>query len=157
MELDPQPTIQQLQQQLQQRDLLVQQLSQELFRLVQQPSSAPNPDQNYLQQQLNQAHSQIEAQQQEILELRQLNGQLSDRQQELEKMMAELPNVYQAKFAERMVQIKQKVELLQRENRQLHIELQSVNYRLATRIRPQKIELPNVHPVAVHPAVALHG
>ncbi|MDX1977915.1 MAG: hypothetical protein SFT94_09590 [Pseudanabaenaceae cyanobacterium bins.68] len=145
VDLDPQQTIQQLRQQLEQRDLLVQQLSQELFRLVQQP--APSPDQTILHQELSQARTQLEAQQQEILELRQLNTQLSDRQQELEQMVAELPNVYQSKFAERMVQIKQKVELLQRENRQLHIELQSVNYRLATRSRPQKIELPNVQPL----------
>ncbi len=53
----------------------------------------------------------------------------------LEQVVQELPTLYRKKFNERIVPIKEKVGQLQRENRQLHAELQSVSYRLAVRNR----------------------
>jgi chromosome segregation ATPase len=156
--------VQQLRQELNQRDLLVQQLSEELFRLVKDNAGmTPNPEivkhqtqaQEQMVQQLSQklaatqeelSHTQmlLHAHQQEAENLRQENASLSDRAKELEQIVEDLPNVYRAKFAERMLQIKDKVEMLQKENRQLHGELQSLSYRLATRSRPQRLELPKV-------------
>ena len=58
--------------------------------------------------------------------------------------MQELPEVYRQKFGERIGPIKEKVEMLQKENRQLHAELQSVSYRLAVRNRQSKgLDLPS--------------
>jgi predicted nucleic acid-binding Zn-ribbon protein len=60
-------------------------------------------------------------------------------------VVQELPGVYRQKFAERIEPIKEKVEQLQKENRQLHAELQSVTYRLAMRNRKaQGLDLPTV-------------
>jgi chromosome segregation ATPase len=154
----------QLRQELQQKDLLVQQLSEELFRLVKDNAGmSANPEivrhqaleneQNAsqfsqklaaTQDQLSYAQMQLETQQHETTELRQANTELCDRQRELEQVVEELSAVYRAKFAERMLQIKAKVEMLQRENRQLHAELQSLSYRLANRSRPLRLELPRV-------------
>jgi len=160
--------IQQLRQELQQKDLLVQQLSEELFRLVRDNAGmTANPEivkhqaleQEQIVSQLSQklaatqeelSHTQmlLHAHQQEAADLCQENATISDRQKELEQIVEDLPNVYRAKFAERMLQIKAKVEMLQKENRQLHAELQSLSYRLATRSRPQRLELPRVQPLS---------
>jgi chromosome segregation ATPase len=155
-----QSQVNQLQQELEQRDLLVQQLSEELFRLV-KGNSAFMPSQElldhhhaeikYLTEKLSAADDQIaearqllEERDNEIIDLRQEVQDMGDRTRMLEQVVAELPNVYKAKFAERMIPIKQKVESLQKENRQLHIELQSLSFRLASRIRPSRLELPHV-------------
>ena len=61
--------------------------------------------------------------------------ELTDRSQMLEQVVQELPEVYRQKFSERLAQVLEKVEMLQKENRQLHVELQSVSYRLAVRNR----------------------
>jgi chromosome segregation ATPase len=148
----------QLKQELEQRDLLVQQLSEELFRLV-KGNSAFIPSQEISEQhaenikiltnklasvedRLFVAHTQLMDRDREIIELRQSVQELTDRAKMLEQVVQELPNVYRNKFAERMVPIKQKVEALQKENRQLHIELQSLSFRLSHRVRPQRLELP---------------
>jgi hypothetical protein len=55
----------------------------------------------------------------------------------------ELPNLYRQKFADRMAPVKEKVSQIQRENRKLHAELQSVSYRLAMKSRQAgKLDLP---------------
>jgi chromosome segregation ATPase len=150
----------QLKKELEQRDLLVQQLSEELFRLV-KGNSAFIPSQEISEQhaesvkvltnklaniedQLFVAHSQLMDRDREIIDLRQAVQELTDRTKMLEQVVQELPNVYRNKFAERMVPIKQKVEALQKENRQLHIELQSLSFRLSHRVRPQRLDLPKV-------------
>jgi chromosome segregation ATPase len=157
-------TVQNLRQELQQRDLLVQQLSEELFRLVKDNAGfTPNPEitkqyaeehdevVNQLsrklsatQQELSQTQMLLQETQQEAEELRRQGAEVGDRNKMLEQIVEELPNVYRAKFAERMLQIKGKVEMLQKENRQLHAELQSLSYRLAKRSRSPRLELPIV-------------
>jgi hypothetical protein len=58
-----------------------------------------------------------------------------------------MPGVYRQKFAERLAPIKEKVAHIQRENRQLHAELQSVSYRLAVRNRQTNhVDLPSFVP-----------
>jgi hypothetical protein len=65
----------------------------------------------------------------------------------LEQVVQELPTVYRQKFSERLTTVKQRVAELQRENRQLQAELQSVTYRLAMRTRrSQRLELPSLNP-----------
>lgn len=155
-----QAEVSRLNDELQMRDQLVQQLSQELFRLVKGNTGfTPAPEvserhQTQLQalreqlhgveQQVNFYQEQIAERDTEIYQLRQSVQELTDRSRMLEQVVQELPGVYRQKFAERIEPIKEKVEMLQRENRQLHAELQSVSYRLAVRNRRAKgLDLPN--------------
>ncbi|MGF1568288.1 MAG: Npun_F5560 family protein [Nodosilinea sp.] len=141
------------------RDQLVQQLSQELFRLVKGNAGfLPSPEvseqhqaeMSALRDQLRGVEKQIDFYQgqmaerdAEVLQLRQTVQDLTDRSRMLEQVVQELPTVYRQKFAERMATVKQRVADIQRENRQLQAELQSVSYRLAVRTRrQQRLELP---------------
>jgi chromosome segregation ATPase len=143
--------ISQLRQDLQLRDQLVQQLSQELFRLVKgntnftPPKSEPEIDLSQLQalrdqiqaveQQVTFYQEQITNRDTEIYQLRQSVQELTDRSRMLEQVVQELPQIYRRKFEERMTPVRDKVTILQRENRQLQAELQSVSYRLALKNR----------------------
>jgi len=149
-----------LREELQMRDQLVQQLSQELFRLVKGNTSfMPQPEVSerhqaelrMLREQLHEVEQQVTFYQQqiaardaEILQLRQSVQELGDRSQLLERALEEMPQIYRRKFAERMEPVKEKIERLQRENRQLHVELQSVSYRLAVKTRrtSSRLDLP---------------
>ncbi len=140
-----------LREELTMRDQLVQQLSQELFRLVKGSATiAPQPEPSEqqasevrsLREQLRGVEQQVSFYQQQITErdaeirqLKQSVRELGDRSKMLEQVVQEMPRIYREKFAERMVPIKEKVARIQRENRQLHAELQSVSYRLAVRNR----------------------
>jgi chromosome segregation ATPase len=143
------------------RDQLVQQLSQELFRLVKGNAGfVPSPEVSEqhqaelsaLREQLRSVEKQIDFYQEqlaekdaEVLQLRQTVQELTDRTRMLEQVVQELPTVYRQKFAERMAAVKQRVAEIQRENRQLQAELQSVSYRLAMRTRrSQRLELPTL-------------
>lgn len=148
-----------LREELQMRDQLVQQLSQELFRLVKgnasfTPAPALSEEQQVgmrnlqeqlqnVEQQLAFYQEQISSRDTEIYQLRQSVQELTDRSRMLEQVVQELPQVYRKKFAERMIPVREKVASLQQENRQLHAELQSVSYRLAVRNRQStRVELP---------------
>ena len=152
---------------LEQKDLLVQQLSEELFRLV-KGNTAFLPSTEFHEQhsdemrflskklamvenQLIATQAQVKERDREAVALRQEIQEMGDRNRMLEQVVQELPNIYRAKFAERIMPIKQKIESLQKENRQLHIELQSLSFRLAGRTRrpvpqQQRLELPRVMP-----------
>jgi chromosome segregation ATPase len=150
-----------LQEEVKMRDQLVQQLSQELFRLVKGSGQEATPaattqGQNeqlqLLHGQLAEVEQQVEFYQQQIAERdrelvqqRQTVQELNDRARMLEQVVQELPEIYKQKFAERLKPVQERVEMLQRENRQLHSELQSVSYRLAQRSRRQSgnLDLPN--------------
>lgn len=149
-----------LQDELQMRDQLVQQLSQELFRLVKGNAGAlPSPDVTErqhaeiralrdqlqgMEQQMQVYQQQVSDRDAEIYQLRQSVQELTDRSRMLEQVVQELPGIYRKKFAERMVDVREKVARIQRENRQLHAELQSVSYRLAVRNRRTNfIDLPS--------------
>jgi chromosome segregation ATPase len=162
-----------LNEELEMRDQLVQQLSQELFRLVKgnttfmpkpEASSRQMAEIRLLQEQLQEVEQQVTFYQEqitsrdaEISQLRQSVQELSDRSQMLEQVVQELPQIYRQKFAERMVPVKEKVAMLQRENRKLHAELQSVSYRLAVRSRNRThIDLPSF-PRSVSGSMATFG
>lgn len=155
-----QTEVSRLREELQLRDQLVQQLSQELFRLVKGNANfLPPPEvseQHQAQMQVLREHlrdveeqvtfyqEQISDRDGEIYRLRESVQELTDRSRMLEQVVEELPRVYRQKFAERMEPVREKVELLQKENRKLHSELQSVSYRLAVRNRNiTRIDLPN--------------
>ncbi|NER49582.1 MAG: hypothetical protein F6J86_33305, partial [Symploca sp. SIO1B1] len=88
----------------------------------------------------------------EIYQLRQSVQELTDRSRMLEQVVQELPQIYRQKFSERMIPVREKVAMLQRENRQLHTELQSVSYRLAVRNRNiTRIDLPSFSPMGGSP------
>lgn len=153
-----------LREELQMKDQLIQQLSQELFRLVKgKPTFIPQPEgcERYkaqiqalqeqlrgVEQQVSFYQEQIAARDAEIYQLRQAVQELTDRSRMLEQVVQELPGVYREKFAERMAPVKEKLAELQRENRQLHAELQSVSYRLAVKSRRStgKLDLPSFSP-----------
>ena len=167
MSLAKNPTPQELQaevarlnEELQMRDQLIQQLSQELFRLVKGDGNllpAPELSERHqaqmtalreqlqdMEQQVKFYQGQIAERDTEVYELRQSIQELTDRSRMLEQVVQELPGVYRQKFTERLNEVMDKVELLQRENRQLHAELQSVSYRLAQKTRrPSGLDLPS--------------
>ncbi|MGF1602294.1 MAG: Npun_F5560 family protein [Thermosynechococcaceae cyanobacterium] len=140
---DPSPLEQELQhlkQQLAARDLLVDQLSAELFRVIQAnppllaPAAAslrsPSPTHS-LQQELEALGEQIEFYQKQIDDrdnqishLQASCQSLSDRNQQLEKLIQELPEVYKSKFSDRLDQVKNKMQSLQTENQRLYSQLQ---------------------------------
>lgn len=149
-----------LREELQMRDQLVQQLSQELFRLVKgQSNSTPSAalserHQNEMrvlreqlqavEQQVGFYQEQIASRDTEIYQLRQSVQELTDRSRMMEQVVQELPHIYRQKYLERLQPIKEKVAQIQQENRRLHAELQSVSYRLAVRTRRvTQIDLPN--------------
>ncbi len=158
----------QLQQELQLRDQLVQQLSQELFRLVkgnsnfipQKEVSEGNQDQllalreqlQAVEQQVLFYQEQITTRDSEIYQLRQSVQELTDRSRMLEQVVQELPQIYRRKFEERIAPVREKMAILQKDNRQLQAELQSVSYRLALKTRTTShsgIDLPNFpHPAS---------
>ncbi|MBD2580001.1 Npun_F5560 family protein [Oscillatoria sp. FACHB-1406] len=149
-----------MREELQLREQLVQQLSQELFRLVKgnanfmpQPevSERHQSEMRALREQLQEVEQQVKFYQQqitvrdrEIYQLRQSVQELTDRSRTLEKTIQEMPQIYRRKFAERIAPVRERIEQLQRENRQLHAELQSVSYRLAVKNRRtnSKVDLP---------------
>jgi len=88
-----------------------------------------------VEQQVTFYQAQIADRDSEIYQLRQTAQELGDRSRMLEKVVQEMPHIYREKFERRLAPIKEKVSLVQRENRQLHAELQSVSYRLAVRSR----------------------
>jgi chromosome segregation ATPase len=158
-----------LREELQMRDQLVQQLSQELFRLVKGNASlmpgsevserhmaeirALREQLQGVEQQVQFYQEQIATRDTEIYQLRESVRELTDRSRMLENVVKELPRIYHKKFAERMAPIKDKVARIQRENRQLHAELQSVSYRLAVRNRrTTQIDLPSFPRVGVSSA-----
>lgn len=149
-----------LREELNMRDQLVQQLSQELFRLVKgNVSTAPTVELTERQQaemrtlrdqlqgveeQVTFYQDQITERDSEIHKLRQSMQDMTERSQMLEQVVQELPRVYHEKFEQRMALVREKVAMIQRENRQLHAELKSVNYRLAVRHRQtNQLDLPS--------------
>ncbi|MEB3293767.1 MAG: hypothetical protein VKJ24_11465 [Synechococcales bacterium] len=149
-----------LKEELHARDQLVQQLSQELFRLVKtQGNATPQPlsaerdlaeiralreQMQGMEQQVSFYQAQIAERDSRISTLEQSVQDLADRSQRLEQVVQELPNLYRQKFAERMTPLKDKVVQMQQENRKLHAELQSVSYRLALRSRKAgQLDLPS--------------
>ncbi len=140
-----------LREELAMRDQLVQQLSQELFRLVKgnqdfMPTpelSAQHQEEVLLlrkqlhnqEQQVALYQTQVETQDEETYQLRQNAQELTDRTRMLEQVVQELPRIYKEKFAERMTAVKDRVGKIQQENRELQAELQSTSYRLAVRSR----------------------
>ena len=148
---DLQTEVVRLREELSMRDQLVQQLSQELFRLVKgntlntpqaESSASHHHEIQSLREQLKGVEQQGDFYQTQITErdveiqnLKSSVQEMRDRAQMLEQVVQEMPGIYKEKFAERMIPIKEKVARIQRENRQLHAELQSVSYRLAVRNR----------------------
>jgi DNA repair exonuclease SbcCD ATPase subunit len=135
---------------LQLRDQLVDQLSQEVFRLIANhpPNGTPpsaDPE-NYpsqlerLNAQIAEIDEQVQFYQKQLgtrdTEIHQLQNKLrtvTERNQSLEQLLQELPELYREKFAQRMKPVKEKVEQLQRDNQKLQAQVQTLTYRLAVR------------------------
>lgn len=146
-----QTEIARLKEELAMRDQLVQQLSQELFRLVKgNQDFLPTPEvseqhqqevkllrdqMRKLEEQVSFYQEQIDSKDEETAQLRQTAQELTDRTRMLEQVVQELPKIYKEKFAEKMSAVKERVAKIQQENRELQAELQSTSYRLAVRNR----------------------
>jgi chromosome segregation ATPase len=147
--------IAQLRQQIQFRDQLVAQLSSELFRMVKTyPPALPasvsvsatslssnysavktqeeslHEDLRHLEAQIEFYQGQIDKRDVEITRLQKSCQSLSERNQLLEHIVQELPEMYRQKFTDRLDLVKSKVQTLQTENRRLSTELQHVNAQL---------------------------
>ncbi|MCS6959940.1 MAG: hypothetical protein RMK91_07805 [Pseudanabaenaceae cyanobacterium SKYGB_i_bin29] len=158
METNLQQEVERLQQELAQRDVLIEQLSEELFRLLKgnvafmPQARAETKELDLAQEQIQTLETELAAAQnllaakdEEIANLKAQIQDMSERIRRLEKIVQEMPAIYKQKFTERMLPIKAKVEMLQRENRELHMELQTLNYHLTKNIRPKRLELPLVN------------
>jgi chromosome segregation ATPase len=140
-----QAEINHLQEEVELRDQLVQQLSQELFRLIKGHPRLTGTSHSEAQE-LHRLKGQIQAQEAEILQLRQVLHDLTERSRLLEQLLQELPQVYRQKFEARMAALKEKVAIIQQERQELYAQLQTVQAnRLA--LPPQRsyrnVELPN--------------
>ncbi len=159
----PQSVVQELnrlRQQVKLQDQLVEQLSTELFRMVKThppllsaaTTTAPataNPaeaalrsDLKRLEQQIEFYQSQIDKRDVEITRLQKSCRLLGDRNQTLEQIIQQLPEVYRQKFTDRLDSVKTKVQTLQTENRRLSSELQQVNARQLPESNSTKLSLP---------------
>jgi chromosome segregation ATPase len=156
-----------LRQQLQAREQLVQQLSAELCQvMVNHPTcfldseemrspTSSQEEQQALRQQVQELEAQISFYQGQIshrdLEINQLRDSvhdLSDRNDMLQKVVQELPEVYRQKFSERLAQVKAKLQALQRENLHLQAQLQGAGGKLAVRSAPpENIDLATFPPL----------
>lgn len=152
---DMQTEILQLNEQLQLRDQLVDQLSTELYRMIKtnpaalppaqgiaiteksEPSLPPSPisdggalrpDITTLESQIEFYQAQIDKRDAQITHLQNSCQSLSERNQMLERVIQELPEVYRQKFSQRLDQVKTKVKFLQLENRRLYSVLQDSNH-----------------------------
>jgi chromosome segregation ATPase len=140
----------QLRQHIQVRDQLVEQLSTELFRMVKTyPPALPastsagmskpsipssqiehdvlSTDLRHLEEQIEFYQGQIDKRDVEITRLQKSCQVLSERNQLLETIIQELPEMYKQKFVDRLDLVKSKVQSLQTENRRLNSALQQVN------------------------------
>lgn len=150
---DLQTEIAQLRQELQIRDQLVDQLSQELFQLIQGHPEWVSPvpatpsqvgfteELEQLRQQLQSLGQQIGFYQEQIahrdaemMQLRQVNQilqesqqDLTQRNQKLEQLVQDLPEVYRQKFSQRLSQVKEKLAALEQENNELKAQLQGMH------------------------------
>ncbi|PNW42701.1 UNVERIFIED_CONTAM: hypothetical protein BEN50_13740 [Euhalothece sp. KZN 001] len=146
-----QAEVNQLKGELQLRDQLVEQLSQELFRLVKDNPNFTSVSESTeehrsqlellnnqiaeIEEQLQFYQQQISTRNTEIAQLQTKIRTLTERNQALEEMLQDLPEVYRQKFSQRMKPVKEKVEQLKEENQQLQAKVQSLTYRLAVRNR----------------------
>jgi len=149
-----------LQQELQQRDLLVQQLSEEVLRLVkgnvaflpnQALSEQHEQEVRSLTNKLLNAEEQLilhqlllKEREQQLSELQNTLAEVNANAQSLQQKIDNLPTVYSTKFSERMEPVKSKVEELQKQNTQLNSEVQNLSHRLSHAIPPQRIEVPEI-------------
>lgn len=175
----------QLQDEIALRDRIIEQLSAELFRLIQQhpelftghsqrpglilkgqetPSSVIfSPEYQTLQIRLQEVEAHISFYQTQITQrdadnahLQEVNQDLSDRNHNLELVIQELPEVYRQKFSQRLDQVRDKLSALQTENRQLQESLQSMNYQLEVQNhRATPVELPRFPRLNPHPTLSL--
>lgn len=100
------------------------------------PIASQNPEAASLRSELDRMEEQIEFYQSqidkrdaEITRLQKSCQGLSDRNQMLEQIIQQLPEVYRQKFTERLDSVKSRVQSLQNENRRLSAELQQVSTR----------------------------
>ncbi len=128
--------------QLQEKDLLIQQLAQELIQInqlnrsLQQTTPYPraiavDPGSNngeevlWLKRQLEQAREEVATKQKENLTLLDSLQQVQQENQKLQQYLRDLPDMYRRKFTERMEGFKERMSQIQEENRRLQEFIQT--------------------------------
>lgn len=146
-----------LKHQLKVRDQLVDQLSAQLFQMVQEhPPALPQARSPLTMGQTTPSHSEVQELEEQIsfyqdqidqrdLQIKQLKTScqdLRDRNQMLETVIQELPEVYRQQFAERLDQFKEKLQVLKAENQKLQAELRQQNQHSTSSKQKRKLFLP---------------
>ncbi len=139
-----QAEISQLKGELQLRDQLVEQLSQELFRLVKdnpnftarnlESESESNQSQverlkaqiSEIEEQLQFYQAQLSTRDAEIYELQSRVQALTEQNHSLQEELENQPQLYRQKFYKHLEPVKNKLKQLQTENQQLHAQLQQM-------------------------------
>lgn len=154
------------QQDIEIRDQLVKQLSEEMYRLIvakpelflqfyqarqeskqaqllteetlaqltelQQQALALSDQITFYQSQIEGRDQEIQQRDQEIQRLQGSLHEFHERNQMLEKVIQEMPEVYRQKFSQRLEQVKAKMESLQIENQRLHAQIRQLQNQNAT-------------------------
>lgn len=146
-----------LKHQLKMRDQLVDQLSGQLFQMIQDhppalpaarsslivgASSSSNQNLQELEEQITFYQNQIDQRDSEIAQLKKSCQELSDRNQMLETVIQDLPEVYRQQFASRLEQFKEKLQSLKVENRRLMGELNQRKSSTSSDSSKRKLFLP---------------
>ncbi len=176
--VDP-TTLQALQQDIQIRDQLVKQLSEEMYRLMlnkpelflqfyqarqdakqaqkvteetlhqlnelQQQALALTDQLAFYQAQIEERDQEIMQRDREIQRLQQSLQEFNERNQMLEKVIQEMPEVYRQKFSQRLEQVKVKLENLEFENQRLKAQLRQAHHPVSNGPRNGlNLELPSL-------------
>ncbi|APB34370.1 hypothetical protein GlitD10_2044 [Gloeomargarita lithophora Alchichica-D10] len=149
--------LQRLKGQLHQYNHLVQQLSEELFHRLHQERQVDAATVVALQGQIQKLQGELQAVQQHIhqreQELVQVHGSLvaaRERNQNLETILRDLPEVYRRRFNARLAPVKEQLSRLQEENRRLQGELQRYGALTQTTVGREptpSIDLPKFPPL----------
>ncbi|WP_448380446.1 hypothetical protein [Gloeomargarita sp.] len=146
-----------LKMELQQYTQLVQQLSAELFQRLRQERQVDGATVMALQGQIQKLQGELQQVQQELHQREQtlveVQGMLAaarERNQHLETILRDLPEVYRRRFNARLAPVKEQLAQLQEENRRLQAELQrygALTQTVSRRESPPSIDLPQFPPL----------
>jgi len=149
--------LRQLKGELQRYSRVVEQLSAELFHRLRQERQidgatvmAWHRQIQKLQGELQQVQQELQQREQALVEVQGLLAAARERNQHLETILRDLPEVYRRRFNARLAPVKEQLAQLQEENRRLQAELQRYGALAQTTSRqasPPRIDLPKFPPL----------
>lgn len=146
-----------LKNELQRYSRVVEQLSAELFHRLRQERQidaatvmAWHRQSQKLQGELQQVQQELQQREQALVEVQGLLAAARERNQHLETILRDLPEVYRRRFNARLAPVKEQLAQLQEENRRLQAELQrycALTQTASRRKSPSSIDLPKFPPL----------